>query len=218
MHEENIEKIEKLFKSLKWYGHASFAIETDKIIYIDPWKIPESAPQADLILVTHSHFDHLSPPDIDKLKKDGTSIICSSDCVSQLSGDIKAFSPGQELDIKGLKIKAVPAYNPSKHFHPQKNKWLGYIITVEEVRIYHAGDTDYIPEMEDFGNINIALLPVGGQYTMNAEEAARVSNTLDANISIPMHYGAGVVGTVEDAAKFKELCQGEVRILKEEGK
>jgi len=215
---ENKEKVEKIFKALKWYGHASFSVESDKIIYIDPWKIPKSAPKADLILVTHSHFDHLSPGDINLLKKEGTVIICSADSVSQLSGDVRAISPGQELEVQGIKIKAVPAYNASKPFHPRQNKWSGYIVTVEGVSIYHAGDTDFIPEMKDLGKINIALLPVGGKYTMNAEEAAKAANVIKADISIPMHYGAGVVGDEEDAEKFKELCQGEVRILKEVGK
>jgi len=212
------EKVEKIFKALKWYGHASFAIESDKIIYIDPWKIPESAPKADLILVTHSHFDHLSISDVNHLKKEGTTIICSADCVSQLSGDVQAMDPGQELEIQGIKIKTVSSYNLSKPFHPRGKKWLGYIIVIDGVLVYHAGDTDFIPEMEDLGKINIALLPVGGQYTMNAEEAARAANIIKADISIPMHYGAGVIGDIEDAKKFKELCQGEVRILKEAGK
>lgn len=212
---ESREKIEKIFKSIKWYGHASFAIESDKIIYVDPWKIPESAPKADLILVTHSHFDHLSTSDISQLKKEGTTIVCSADCVSQLSGDVRAMEPGQEFEIQGIKIKAVPSYNPSKPFHPREKKWLGYIIEVDGVSVYHAGDTDFIPEMEDLGVINIALLPVGGQYTMNAEEAAKAANILKADISIPMHYGAGVIGDIEDAKKFKALCKGEARILKE---
>lgn len=209
------EDVEKIFKCLKWYGHASFAIESDKIIYIDPWNIPESAPKADLILVTHSHFDHFSSEDINRLKKESTTLISSTDCVSRVSGDVRGLDPGQEIEVQGIKIKAVPAYNPSKPFHPRKNNWIGYIITVNNVSVYHAGDTDFIPEMSDLGTIHIALLPVGGQYTMNAEEAAKAANTINADISIPMHYGAGVIGSVEDAQKFKNLCQGEVRILKE---
>jgi len=209
------EEVEKIFKAIKWYGHASFAIEADRIIYLDPWKIPSSAPKADLILVTHSHSDHLSPNDIQNLKKEGTVIICSTDCVSRLSGDIRSLTPGQEMDVQGIKIKGVPSYNLSKPFHPRGNKWLGYIVTVGGVSVYHAGDTDLIPEMDDLGRVHIALLPVGGQYTMDAEEAAKAANIIKADIFIPMHYGAGVVGSVKDAEKFKSLCQGEVRILKE---
>lgn len=210
--------MEKIFKALKWYGHASFAIESSKIIYIDPWNIPKSAPKADLILVTHSHYDHLSPGDINHLKKEGTTIICSEDCHAKLSGDVKAMSPGQELEVKGVKIKAVPAYNPSKAFHPRNNKWLGYIITIEGVSVYHSGDTDFIPEMKDLGKIDIALLPVGGKYTMSAEEAAKAANIIKAEVSVPMHYGAGVIGDEKDAKRFAEFCQGQVRILKEVGK
>ncbi|UCE23053.1 MAG: MBL fold metallo-hydrolase [Candidatus Aminicenantes bacterium] len=209
------EDVEKIFKNLSWYGHASFAIEADKIIYIDPWKIPDSAPKADLILVTHSHFDHFSQNDINLLKKRGTILICSSDCVSKASGDVRGITPGEEIEVQGIKIKAVPSYNPSKSFHPRNNKWLGYIVTVNGVSVYHAGDTDFIPEMRDLGPIHIALLPVGGHYTMNAEQAAKAANIIKADISIPMHYGAGVIGSAEDAQKFKDLCQGEVRILKE---
>ncbi len=209
------EEVEKIFKAIKWYSHASFAIEADRIIYLDPWKIPGSAPKADLILVTHSHSDHLSSNDIQNLKKEGTVIICSTDCVSRLSGDVRSLTPGQEMDVQGIKIKGVPSYNLSKPFHPKGNKWLGYIVTVGGVSVYHAGDTDLIPEMNDLGRVHIALLPVGGQYTMDAEEAAKAANIIKADISIPMHYGAGVVGSVKDAEKFKSLCQEEVRILKE---
>lgn len=209
------EKIEKIFKALKWYGHASFAIESEKVIYIDPWKMPDSAPKADLILVTHSHFDHLSTDDINQLKKEDATIVCSSDCVSKLSGEIKVLHPGEEIETKGIRVKAVSAYNPNKSFHPKKNEWQGYIIETERVKVYHAGDTDFVPEMEDLEEINIALLPVGGTYTMNAEEAAQAADTINADISIPMHYGSEVIGTEKDALRFKELCQGEVRILKE---
>ncbi len=165
--------------------------------------------------MTHSHFDHFSQKDVNLIKKGGTTLICSTDCTSKASGDVRGLTPGEEIEVQGIKIKAVPSYNPSKSFHPRKNKWLGYIVTVNGVSVYHAGDTDFIPEMRDFGSIDIALLPVGGQYTMNAEQAAKAANTIKADISIPMHYGAGVIGSAKDAQKFKNLCQVEVRILKE---
>lgn len=212
------ENVEKIFNALKWYGHASFAIEADKVIFIDPWKIPDSAPKADLILVTHSHSDHFSPADIDRLRKEETTVICTPDCVSRLSGNVKAMKPGQELEAHGVRVKAVPAYTPDKPFHPKANNWVGYVLTVDGVSIYHAGDTDFIPEMKELGRVHIALLPVGGQYTMNAEEAARAAGIIKADVSVPMHYGAGVIGSVRDAEKFKELVKGEVRILKEVGK
>ncbi|MFQ6069879.1 MAG: MBL fold metallo-hydrolase [Candidatus Aminicenantales bacterium] len=208
------EKIEKTFKAIKWYGHASFGIETEKIIYFDPWKMPDTSPKADVILVTHSHFDHLSVRDIDYLSKKGTTIVCTEDCEGQLKGDVRAIRPGEEIDIQGIKIKAVPAYNPNKTFHPRNKGWVGYIIDVNGISIYHAGDTDYVSEMKEAGKINIALFPVGGTYTMNAEEAARAANTIKPDISIPMHYGSEVIGTEKDALKFSSLCDGEVRILK----
>ncbi|NIM90381.1 MAG: MBL fold metallo-hydrolase [Candidatus Aminicenantes bacterium] len=208
------ETVEDVFKVLKWYGHASFGLETEKIIYIDPWNIPKTAPKADLILVTHSHFDHLSFKDIERLQKEETKIVCPEVCVSLLSGQVKGIRSGQEIEIDGVKVKAFPAYNPSKSFHPKRNEWVGYIITVKEVKLYHAGDTDLIPEMKKLKGINITLLPVGGKYTMSAEEAAQAASIIKADISIPMHYGGDVIGSMKDALKFKELCQGEVRILK----
>jgi len=208
------ENIETVFNALKWYGHSSFSIELDKIVYIDPLNIPESAPKADLILVTHPHFDHLSTKDINHLKKGDTVIICSSGCSSKLSGQVKEILPGEEIEVMGIKVKGVPAYNQKKSFHPKINNWLGYIITINEVNLYHAGDTDFIPEMRNLEEINIALLPVGGTYTMNAEEAAQAANTIRADISIPMHYAGGIIGTENDARKFKELCKGEARIMK----
>ncbi|MFQ6082257.1 MAG: MBL fold metallo-hydrolase [Candidatus Aminicenantia bacterium] len=208
-------KIDKLFSALTWYGHAAFKIKTDKVIYIDPWRLPKSAGKADLILITHSHFDHLSVEDIRQIKKEDTIIITTPDGTSKLMGDVREISPGQELEVSGIKIKAVPAYNVDKEFHPKRNEWVGYIIILEEGGIYHTGDTDFIPEMKELGPIDIALLPVGGKYTMNPEQAAQAANVIKPEIAIPMHYGAGVVGTEQDAQKFKQLLSSkvEVRIL-----
>jgi L-ascorbate metabolism protein UlaG (beta-lactamase superfamily) len=206
---------EKIINSITWFGHASFMIKNKKVIYIDPWQLPQDAEKADLILVTHPHFDHLSVDDIRLIKKDDTVIITPPDGTSKLMGNIKEIEPGQEIDIFGIKIKAVPAYNTDKEFHPKKNDWVGYLIYLEEGSIYHAGDSDFIPEMENIDSPDVALLPVGGKYTMDAEQAAQAAQIIKPKVAIPMHYGAGVVGTVKDAQRFKELLKSkiEVRIL-----
>lgn len=205
-------EIEKFIENITWYGHASFKIKNKKVIYIDPWQLPKDVEKADIILVTHSHFDHLSVEDIRLIKKDETVIIVPPDGASKLMGDVREIEPGEEVEVSGIKIKAVPAYNIGKEFHPKRNNWVGYIIDFEGVKIYHAGDTDHIPEMKEFGPIDIALLPVGGRYTMNAEEASRAAESINPKVAIPMHYGAGVVGTKADAEKFKHLLSSKIDV------
>jgi L-ascorbate metabolism protein UlaG (beta-lactamase superfamily) len=205
-------KIKKIIENIIWYGHASFKIKNDKVIYIDPWQLPKGVEKADIILVTHSHFDHLSVDDIRLIKKEETVIIVPPDGASKLMGNVKEIEPDQEIEILNIKIKAVPAYNIDKEFHPKKNEWVGYIIDLEGIKIYHAGDTDFIPEMEKMEAIDIAFLPVGGRYTMNAEQAAQAAEAINPKIAIPMHYGAGVVGTLADAEKFKQLLTSKVEV------
>ncbi|MCP2519430.1 MBL fold metallo-hydrolase [Candidatus Aminicenantes bacterium AC-708-M15] len=204
--------IEKFIEKLVWYGHASFKIKNKKVIYIDPWQLPKDVEKADIILVTHSHFDHLSVEDIRHIKKDDTIIVIPPDGASKLMGNIKEIGPGEEIEVINIKIKAVPAYNVNKEFHPKRNEWVGYIIDFEGIKIYHAGDTDFIPEMKELGPVDIALLPVGGKYTMNAEEAADAAEAIKPKIAIPMHYGAGVVGTLANAEKFKQLLTSKINV------
>ena len=193
-------------------GHSGFLIENSKKIYIDPYKL-KSWEKADLILITHSHYDHCSIEDLKKIVKDGTIVICSGDCCSKFNHldekiDLKVIEPGQEIKIEEIKVKAVPAYNINKKFHDKAEYWNGYIIEIEGKRVYHAGDTDLIPEMQELGKIDVALLPVSGTYTMNAEEAARAAFMIKPKITIPIHYGE-VVGSREDAEKFKDICKRE---------
>jgi L-ascorbate metabolism protein UlaG (beta-lactamase superfamily) len=194
---------------LRWLGHAGFMLKGKKTVYIDPYKSLESEP-ADIILVTHSHFDHCSPEDIGRLRTKDTVVIAPGDC--QIEGK-RTLSPGQSINIGDIAITAVPAYNPTKKFHPKANNWVGYVVKMEGTTVYHAGDTDVIPEMADLGPIGYALLPVGGTYTMTAEEAARAVQMIKPKIAIPMHYGS-VVGSSADAEKFKRLCKCDVRIGK----
>ena len=197
-------------------GHASVRLEAEKVVYIDPFKI-EGEDKADLILITHSHYDHCSIEDIQKLVKPETVIVTVPDCQSKLSSvltkvaDVKLMEPGQKLDVEGISIETVPAYNIGKEFHPKENNWVGYIVTIGGKRVYHAGDTDLIPEMNNI-KVDVAMLPVGGTYTMSVEEAAEAANKIGAEVSIPIHYGS-IVGTKEDAEKFKELVTGRVEII-----
>jgi len=214
---------------LKWLGHSGFLVKNSSVIYIDPYKISDNSEKADLILITHSHYDHCSYEDIQKIVKEGTKIIMPADCQSkiarfQLPIDMEVISPGQELEIANSRIFVVPAYNIDKPFHKKDEGWVGYLIKMDNTLIYHAGDTDVIPEMQKLtghkqkGTEFIALLPVGGRFTMSAEEAVEAAKKIKPSIAIPMHYGS-VVGGVEDAQEFREMCEEagvEVKILEKE--
>jgi L-ascorbate metabolism protein UlaG (beta-lactamase superfamily) len=187
-----------------------------KVMWIDPFQVANGDPKADVLLITHAHGDHLSDPDMQKVVKPGTVVAGPPDCIAKAPvGDAKkiAMAPGDKKTIEGFDVEAVHAYNIDKPFHPKENNWVGFIVTVGGRRIYHAGDTDRIPEMKNM-ETDVAFLPIGGTYTMTAEEAAAAANEdLKPKLAVPFHYGA-VVGTDADAQKFKELCSGDVQILK----
>lgn len=203
-----------MIDSIKWLGHASFKIKKEKTLYIDPWKIEETEP-ADIMLISHSHFDHLSIDDVKKVQADKTIIITTADCAEKLSGNVKILKPGQILTIDSIKIEGIAAYNTNKQFHPKSNQWLGFVVTMNDTRIYYAGDTDATEEMEDLKDIDIAFLPIGGTYTMNASEAAQAANTFKPKIAMPYHYG-DIVGSQSDAEKFKNECNMETVVMKPE--
>ncbi len=199
---------------IHWLGHASIRIEGEKIVYIDPWELKTNQPKADIILITHGHYDHCSKKDVEKIVRDGTVIFATPDCRNNLPFDFHSVSPGEEETVDGIIIRTVPAYNIGKHFHPRANDWVGYIIEMGGERIYFTGDTDYIPEMDDI-TADILIIPVGGTYTMTADEAAEVANRIKPRLAIPIHFGA-VVGPRLDAYAFTELAQVMVEILPEE--
>ena len=204
--------IEDILKKIVWLGHDGFRIDASKTVYIDPYQISDG-PEADLILITHEHFDHCSPDDVAKVQHSGSVIVTEKDSATKLSGDVRVVKVGETLSIDNVKIEAVPAYNTNKEFHPKSNGWLGFIVEVDGVKVYHAGDTDFIPEMKDF-KTDIALLPVSGTYVMTAEEAVDAALAINPKVAIPMHYGA-IVGGGQDAENFKTALEGkvEVRIL-----
>lgn len=204
---------------IEFLGHAGFVVSNSsgKRIAIDPYNISDNIEKVEYILITHGHHDHCSIKDISKLTKEGTVIIVSPDVQSKITKiegvEMQIVEVGDKLEFGNIKIETLPAYNVNKDFHPKSEGWLGYLIKINGVVIYHAGDTDKIPEMKNLtgygkhGNNFVALLPVSGTYVMTAEEAAEAASLISPDLVIPMHYGAGVAGIIEDAKRFVELCK-----------
>jgi L-ascorbate metabolism protein UlaG (beta-lactamase superfamily) len=199
--------------TLQWLGHASFRIcHKDDVVYIDPWKLKEGANDATVVLVSHSHSDHYSPDDLQKIWTANTKLISSADVVAK-EGKGEILKPGQTIEVAGIKITGVAAYNPAKQFHPRSNNWLGFVIEINSIRIYFAGDTDIVDEMKSLKNIDVALLPVGGKYTMDANEAAQAVKFIKPKQAIPCHFGE-VVGGESDAMRFAEAADCDVLLVK----
>jgi L-ascorbate metabolism protein UlaG (beta-lactamase superfamily) len=204
--------------TIEWLGHDSFRLgDGSKVVYIDPWKLKRSQPKADLILITHDHYDHFSKEDILNLTKSDTVVVAPPSVTKQLQGNTRAARPNDSLTAAGIQIETVPAYNlnkykePGKVFHPKEASHVGYIITLAGKRIYHTGDTDHIPEINTI-KCDIALVPVSGTYVMTAQEAAAAVNQFKPGKAIPMHYD-DIVGTRNDAEEFKRLAKVPVEIL-----
>lgn len=214
---------------IRWLGHSGFMIKNHKVIYIDPYNIKQDAEKADFILITHSHYDHCSVADIKNLIKDRTKVIITADCQSKITRfdvpvDMQIIEPDQELSFGDLKIATIPSYNLDKPFHQKNEGWVGYVLKINGVIIYHAGDTDFIPEMQKLTGYKqpdkqfIALLPIGGKFTMNVEEAVEAAKMIRPAIAIPIHWGS-IIGTKEDAEEFVRLCEKEginAKILEKE--
>jgi len=202
-------------KNIHWLGHDTFKFAGERVIYTDPFKIKKKD-TADIILITHEHYDHCSLDDVKKIQGPNTVVVTTSDCAQKLPGKIKVVKPGDKINVEGIEIETVPAYNTNKQFHTKDKGWVGYIFTVQGQRIYLAGDTDYIPEMKKI-KADIALLPVSGTYVMTADEAVSAALDINPRVAIPMHYGS-IVGSEKDARRFADGLKGkiEVVILKEE--
>ena len=191
--------------------HSSIKITKGIIIYIDPFRINEEKHDADLILITHDHYDHYSPEDINKIIKEDTIIIAPK-TVKELKNkeNIIFVEPNKTYNIKGYKIVTIPAYNINKHFHPKENNWVGYIIEMEDLKYYIAGDTDITPENKQV-ECDVALIPIGGTYTMDYKEASELINIIRPKIAIPTHYGS-IVGDITDGEKFEKLVDNTIDV------
>ncbi len=201
------------YKGLKFnlLNHDSVRISSDdQTIYIDPFGLPEDNPVADVIFISHPHDDHCSPDDLRKISSEKTIIVAAPDCeekIADINCSEKLFvRPEQEIAVNDLKVNTVRAYNIGKKFHPKSNDWLGYILTIKDCIVYFAGDTDLIPEMNVFPDIDVAFLPCSGTYVMTAEEAANATIVIQPEISVPMHYGS-IIGSLDDAKAFKKLVE-----------
>lgn len=194
--------------------HSSIRIDEGKIIYSDPYNISGATHDADIILITHSHFDHYSPDDIRKVMKSDTVIVCpaSMNEPKELGLTVKQVSAGEKFEVLGVKFEAVPAYNIGKPFHPQSNGWLGYIIdSPDHERIYIAGDTDITPDNKQV-KCDTALLPVGGTFTTDASQAAELANTIRPKYAIPIHYGT-VAGSPADGENFRKAVDNGIEVV-----
>jgi L-ascorbate metabolism protein UlaG (beta-lactamase superfamily) len=210
--EEKISKEAVMGITIQWLGHASFRIcYEDKIIYIDPWKLKESVSDATLVLVSHSHYDHYSQEDIAGISGPDTKLIASADVIAKAKAG-EGILPGLTVALEGIWLKGVPAYNPDKQFHPKASNWVGFVIEIGSKRIYYAGDTELTEEMKVLEGIDVALLPVGGTYTMNAKEAAEATMHIKPKLAIPYHWG-DIIGGRNDAERFAESAACEVKIL-----
>ncbi|MDI6738358.1 MAG: MBL fold metallo-hydrolase [Nanoarchaeota archaeon] len=202
--------------NIKWLGHASFLIEGDKTVYIDPYVLPASPKKADIILVTHEHFDHFDRAKIKELLKQGTEVIIPPGCASGLDCKFKIIRSGETIELGAVKVTAVPAYNVNKFrmgnipFH-SKDEGFGYVLEMNGIKLYHAGDTDFVPEMKKL-KVDIALLPIGGTYTMDAKEAAEAANEIRPKVVIPMHYNT-LKDTAADPEEFAKRVNKSIKVV-----
>ena len=194
--------------------HSSIKITKGSIIYFDPFKINKEYHDADIIFITHSHYDHYSEEDINKVRKEDTQIVAPLDLLDNLlilgftKNNITLVKPNETYTVKGLSFKTIPAYNTNKNFHPKANNWVGYLVTIDNMTYYIAGDTDITEENRKV-SCDVAFIPIGGTYTMDYKEAAELINEIKSKVAIPTHYGK-IIGNIKDGQKFAELINKEI--------
>jgi L-ascorbate metabolism protein UlaG (beta-lactamase superfamily) len=211
-----------LIDSVAWLGHAGFRIEVrGATVYIDPYRVPAGAPKADAILVTHGHYDHFSPRDLERLSHDRTWLVAPAAVAERAAGRVASIAPGEAIELEhlhGIDVAAIAAYNTSKRdsegnvFHPREAGWVGYELNVRGERLYHSGDTDVIPEMDAVAGVDVALLPVSGAYVRTAPAAAEAARRIQPRVAVPMNWGTHL-GVRADAEAFAMRAPVEVRIL-----
>lgn len=204
-----------MLEGFTWFKQSAYLWKQPGLtVYIDPWEVTTSDP-ADLIVLTHAHFDHFSPDDIAKVRTPKTVVVAPRDVALELPGEVTAVEPGQTLEAAGVHLETVPAYNIVEErleAHPRANNWVGYILTLGGHVYYHAGDTDHVPELDRI-RTDVAFLPIGGTYTMGPSEAGGLARTIAPRLAVPMHYGF-VVGSQSDVEEFRrEAGDVEVRTL-----
>lgn len=196
---------------ITWLGHASFSITGTQKIYVDPWKIEGEPGDGDLVLISHSHYDHCSQEDIHKVSAPGCTILAAQSVVQE-TGLGEALLPGGTWSCKTVSITGIPAYNMRAPYHSRKKQWLGFVIALDGRTIYYAGDTDLIPEMQELPPLDAALLPIGGTYTMDAAQAAEAAAAIQPKLVIPYHWG-DIIGSLTDAKAFLAAAPMPARLL-----
>lgn len=201
-----------MLENIEVFIQSSIRFNRDLKIYFDPLRMETSYNDADIIFITHSHWDHLSIEDINKAKKNDTIIVAPSSIksdVENLGLELLLVEPDNRYEVKGISFETVRAYNNEKEFHPIENNWVGYIITFDNVRYYIAGDTDKTVDNMKV-KCDVAFIPIGGKFTMNAKEAAELINAIKPKIVVPIHYGS-IIGTKQDEVDFANLIEPDIK-------
>ena len=204
-----------MLNKIKWLGHSAIKIIEDNIIYIDPYNIKENFNDADIIFITHSHYDHFSPNDIKKCMNNDTKIVVTQDLYNDTlklgfrESNILSVLPNNKYSIENINFTTLPSYNINKNYHPKENNWVGYVIEINNIKYYIAGDTDITEEAKGV-KCDVAFLPIGGTFTMNYEEAATLANEIEPKLVIPIHYGT-IVGSDMDALNFKNNIKNGIK-------
>ena len=205
-----------MLENIEVLCHSCIKFNKGEVIYFDPFKIEKNYNDADVIFITHDHYDHYSEEDIDKVIKEETIIVAPEDLLTKLlkkgfeRDNMVLVTPNQKYTVKGIEFQTIPAYNVNKQFHPKANEWVGYVLKIEGVTYYIAGDTDITEENKKV-KCDVAFVPVGGTFTMDYKEAAELINEIKPKIAVPTHYGS-IVGEKSDGVSFSKLVSPEIEV------